>query len=77
MTERPFLEHVTRQGERWDQVALAYYGDPYLYQPLVAANPEVPITPLLPSGIVLRVPVLDPAEVEEKADASLLPPWKR
>ena len=77
MTERPFLEHVTREGERWDQVALAYYGDPYLYEPLVMGNPGVAITPLLAAGIVLRVPVLEPAEVEQRVDASLLPPWKR
>ncbi|HFV0367875.1 TPA: tail protein X, partial [Escherichia coli] len=23
-----FLEHVTRDGERWDSLAWQYYGDP-------------------------------------------------
>lgn len=77
MSERRFLEYVTRDGDRWDQIALAYYGDPHLYGPLVEENPEVAIVPLLPPGVVLRVPVLEPAEVETRVDASLLPPWKR
>lgn len=77
MNHRPYLEHLTRDGERWDQIALAYYGDPHLYEPLVSANPEVAITPLLPAGIVLRVPVLARAEVAASTDAALLPPWKR
>jgi hypothetical protein len=77
MIDRPYLEHLTRDGERWDQIALAYYGDPHLYGPLVAANPEVAITPLLDGGVLLRVPVLDRAEAEPRTDPALLPPWKR
>ncbi|HDY1642291.1 TPA: tail protein X, partial [Escherichia coli] len=26
-----FLEHVTRDGERWDSLAWQYYGDPLGY----------------------------------------------
>lgn len=69
-----YLEHVTTEGERWDQLATRYYGDPHRYEPIISANPHVPIAPVLPSGFVLRVPVLtDPVQVA----AADLPPWKR
>ncbi|MFT2542069.1 tail protein X, partial [Escherichia coli] len=33
-----FLEHVTRDGERWDSLAWQYYGDPLGYPRIIAAN---------------------------------------
>lgn len=71
MTE--FVAHLTVEGDRWDLIAWHYYGDPHLYEPIIAANPTVPIRPFLPSGIRLRVPVL-PDEMVLDRD---LPPWKR
>ncbi|AOJ71038.1 MULTISPECIES: tail protein X [Burkholderia] len=67
-----FLTHVTTEGERWDQLAHRYYGDPFAYERIIAANPDVPITPLLPSGLALSIPVIARAELSED-----LPPWKR
>lgn len=69
-----FLEHITQAGERWDTLAYRYYGDAAGYPRLIAANPHIPITPLLPSGIVLLVPVI---EVEERESADEVPPWLR
>jgi phage tail protein X len=69
-----YYEHITAEGERWDTVAYAYYGDPLLYHGIIAANPQVPIIPLLPSGIVLRVPVI---ALSDTLTAEELPPWKR
>lgn len=71
MTE--YVEHLTVEGDRWDLLAWRYYGDPHLYEPIIAANPTVPIRPFLASGVRLRVPVL-PDEVVLDRD---LPPWKR
>lgn len=67
-------EHITTEGERWDALAYRYYGDPHRYEPLITANPDVPIVPLLPSGIKLRVPVI---EIPDTLPAEELPPWKR
>src|SRR5690606_8109276 len=39
-----YLSHVTREGERWDQLAFTYYGDATRYEPIVRANPQVPLT---------------------------------
>lgn len=69
MTE--YIEHVTIDGERWDHLAQRYYGDPLRYEPIIRANPHVPIRPVLPGNIRLRIPV------QEAPVSSELPPWKR
>lgn len=74
MAETPYLEHVTSDGERWDQIAHRYYGDARRYEPIVTANPQVPIVPVLPGGLVLRIPLLEEGDTVAAAD---LPPWKR
>lgn len=71
MTE--YVEHLTVEGDRWDLLAWRYYGDPHLYEPIIAANPAVPIRPFLASGVRLRVPVLPDEAVLDRD----LPPWKR
>ena len=38
-----FIPHITTEGERWDQLAWRYYGDAHRYQPIVQANPHVPL----------------------------------
>ena len=43
-----YITHVTREGERWDQLAVTYYGNPYRYEPITRANPQVPLTAALP-----------------------------
>jgi phage tail protein X len=67
-------EHITTAGERWDTIAYDYYGDPTAYEGIVAANPSVPIVPLLPSGIALRIPVVEDTGT---IAAEELPPWKQ
>ncbi len=68
------IEHVTRAGERLDLLAWRYYGDAARLSPIVEANPSCPLTPMLPSGLTLVIPV----QVQESAAAAdALPPWKR
>jgi len=74
VTQVEHLTHVTTRGERWDQLAYRYYGDPHRYEPIIRANPSVPITPTLPGGVRLLVPVIPPTDLVAEAD---LPPWKR
>lgn len=69
MTE--YVEHITVDGERWDQIAHRYYGDVFAYGPIIAANPHVPIRPVLPGGIRLLIPVRNAPALAD------LPPWKR
>lgn len=70
----PWIEHVTSEGERWDQLANRYYGDPYRYEPIVAANPAIGILPIFEGGLTLLVPVLPTPDVASNDD---LPPWKQ
>lgn len=69
-------EHTTREGDRWDLLAWEFYGDAGAFEPIVAANPTVPLYPVFPAGVRLvipeRVDLLDTA-----ATAQELPPWKR
>ncbi|ATV43115.1 tail protein X [Pectobacterium brasiliense] len=68
------LEHITTQGERWDTLSYLYYGDPLGYPRIIAANPHVPIVPLLPSGVVVLIPIIEQAETSKAEDT---PPWLR
>jgi nucleoid-associated protein YgaU len=67
-----FLTHITTEGERWDQLAARYYGDPLQYERIIAANPHVSLATSFPPGLTLSVPVIERQEVSEG-----LPPWLR
>lgn len=68
------ITHVTADGDRWDLLAWRYYGEATGYERIVAANPGVALSPVLPSGLTLNIPVLEepPATL---ATAGGLPPW--
>lgn len=66
------LIHVTREGERWDLIAWRYYRDVRQVPQLIAANPHAPNSPALPSGLRLRVPL-----IERASTTAALPPWRR
>ena len=74
-----YFEHKTKEGDRWDLLAYRYYGDQHKQTILLEANRHLFIDPLivppmiLPSGMVLKIPVIDEIDIDE----SNLPPWKR
>lgn len=63
--------YVTSQGERWDEIAFAFYGNALRIAPLIEANPQYREVLLFPAGCKLRIPKL-----KDEAPQSL-PPWKR
>lgn len=67
-----YYEYITKDGDRWDLLAYEFYGDATLYEPIIVVNPDVPITPILKSGIVLQIPL---REKTEEIDF-ILPPWR-
>jgi phage tail protein X len=69
-----FVEHRTQDGERWDTLAWRYYADATRYEPIIAANPCIPIAPVLPSGVLVYIPVLAPSDAAKSAE---VPPWLR
>lgn len=74
MAKTAFIEHITTQGERWDALAYRYYGDATQYERIILANPHVPYVPVLDSGVVLAVPVIDKTDTQTLED---VPPWLR
>jgi len=67
-----YIHHITRTGERWDLLAWRYYGDATDYNPLIMANPGVPIEPVFEAGISIAVPILQKSALVTVD----LPPWK-
>lgn len=67
-----YLEHITADGDRWDNLAWHYYGDATRYEEIIKANPDVPIIPILPAGVRLLIPVLDPPTTTVPG----LPEWR-
>ena len=64
------MRYITHQGDRWDLLAWRFYGDPYLYEPIMLENPDLMRYTVLPEGIVIEIPeILDTPEV-------IKPPWQ-
>lgn len=68
-----FYEYITKDNDRWDLVAYEFYSDATLYEPIIAANPNIEITPILPAGIMLKIPVID----QQNTIQFELPPWRK
>jgi phage tail protein X len=68
-----YLTHVSAAGDRWDLLSWKYYGDPTLFGPIVMANPDIPIEPVLEAGFTVVIPVMQKSN-NIVAD---LPPWKQ
>lgn len=66
-----YRTHVTREFERWDNIAWHYYRDVSKMGLLIEANPHAPIIPCLPAGLVLRIPLIRAENTTQD-----LPPWK-
>lgn len=48
---------ITQVGDRFDNLALQYYGDPTLWWAISSANPNLPQNSYFPpSGVQLRIP---------------------
>jgi len=73
-----YLDHLTGPADRWDLLAYRYYGDANRTAPIIRANRALfaldVIPPVLPFGLTIRIPILDPDPIVSQA---LLPPWKR
>lgn len=67
--------YTCRGGVRWDQVSTEMYGSPFYMNEIIRANTGVPITPIIPDGYVLKIPVKESNDVKLTTD--LLPIWKQ
>lgn len=69
-----FQSYTTVQGNRWDTIATLAWGEPGEFKRIIECNPGVPLTPILPGGIVLKIPIVPQ---KKNNDINKLPPWKR
>lgn len=70
------IQYTVQEGEFWSTVAYKAYGDETLTAPIIAANPQVPITSRLPRGLILYIPILT-ADDNVAIPSELLPPWQQ
>jgi phage tail protein X len=69
-----YVQYTAQEGDRWDLVAYEAYGDVTKMDAIIKANPSVSITPEIPAGTKLQIPII---EEEEAVAETQLPPWKR
>ena len=65
-------EYITKENDRWDLISYQHYGTPNLYEEIIKSNSQVNPTPILASGIKLKIPVL---EINSNVQFDL-PPWR-
>lgn len=68
-------QYTVIEGDRWDMIAYAAYGDASRMKDLIEANKGVPIYGTLPAGLQINVPILQTPSKDVQNE--LLPPWKR
>ncbi|UXN07508.1 hypothetical protein [Bartonella sp. HY761] len=73
-----YIEHFTKDGERFDALAFYYYEDVRLQNVLIDANIALfthhQIPAILPAGLTLKIPL---REKSVAVNDRLLPPWKQ
>ena len=69
----PNTTYITKHNDRWDLIAFEAYGDATLISGIIQANPKMKIFDVLPAGLEINIPIVDPPQVQE----NLLPLWKR
>lgn len=61
------------QGDTWDKISLAVYGDEKYLDILITANWRERFRMIFPAGIILTVPDIDQQIQNERN----LPPWRK
>ncbi|WP_028844714.1 tail protein X [Thermodesulfovibrio thiophilus] len=66
------MKYITKDNDRWDLIAYQFYGNPYLYEPIMLENPDKISYFAFPAGVMLEIPAI---WVDETIEVS--PPWQR
>lgn len=66
-----YLTHKTTAGDRWDQLALRYYGEPLHLGPLLRANPAHAAKTVLEENLTLRVPIIQRQDLSPDAPSGV------
>lgn len=68
------LNYITIYGETWSGISWKMYGSMSGIQKLIEANPLVPADPVLPTGTILYVPIVN--SDDDIVVTTNMPPWK-
>jgi len=69
-----YLTHKTKDGDRWDLLAYEYYGNAFAIGFLLDANPRCASLTQLPSGLALKVPLIDADTINPPQSGGV--PWR-
>ena len=70
-----YVEHKAQAGERWDDIAYQYYGNCFQVNEIIDANPHIGISPFLPEGETIIVPILEKSNKQSTNES--LPVWQQ
>lgn len=65
-------EHITAEGDTFDNLALLYYDEEKFASEIIKANPDYCDVLIFEAGITLTIPAVSTVELPET-----LPPWRR
>lgn len=68
------INYTSKQGDRWDNLAYKFYGSISGMKTLTDANPFVSLSPVIPTGSNIIVPIMD--DTDSAILTENLPPWK-
>lgn len=64
--------YKTNPNDRWDSIATKFYGNCYEIEPIINANPHIPIKSVLDADIEIRIPIKEKFLPNQKG-----PVWKQ
>ena len=76
MAYSKYIEHKAQAGERWDDLAYKYYGNCFQVAEIIDANPQIGISPFLPEGEIIIIPILEKT-TQTKTTNESLPIWQQ
>lgn len=72
---KQYGEYVTKEGDMWDAISYELYGSENGAGEIIELNPQYCHEGVLPSGIVLKVPLR--TQYPQVRINETLPPWKK
>lgn len=76
MAYSKYIEHKAQAGERWDDLAYKYYGNCFQVNEIIEANPDIAISPFLPEGETIIIPIPED-HTTSLSNTESLPVWKQ
>lgn len=70
-----YYYYTVKTNERWDNISAMAYGVANKAHLIIVANPNIPLSPLAPEGMEIKIPILETVDVSISSEN--LPLWKQ